>query len=321
MENADLLIAIGTRFVCQSDCSRTGYPEVQHVININTDVDSAMHYGKTTALVGDASLTLHQLIETIKEMGAKPLEGESDWFSSCKAKKMEWDTYKKLRFNKETLFDAVWNREVLTQPAAIKVATDWAKENNAIAIFDAGDVQANGFQIVEDDHPGQSFTDGGASYMGFACSAVLSSALSDHSFYPVAFSGDGSFMMNPQILVDAIEHKAHGCILILDNRRMSAISSLQMDQYGVDFATNDSVVVDYVSMAKAINGVNALHGGFDGKSLVNTLNIAREYSGLSVIHVPVYYGQDKLGGLGTFGRWNVGVWSEATQKLRHEIGL
>ena len=29
MENADLLIAVGTRAVCQSDSSRTGYPRVR----------------------------------------------------------------------------------------------------------------------------------------------------------------------------------------------------------------------------------------------------------------------------------------------------
>ena len=58
MENADLLIAIGSRFVCQSDCSRTGFLNVQQVININTDLDSATHYGKTMAFVGDASPTL-----------------------------------------------------------------------------------------------------------------------------------------------------------------------------------------------------------------------------------------------------------------------
>jgi 3D-(3,5/4)-trihydroxycyclohexane-1,2-dione acylhydrolase (decyclizing) len=54
MENADLLIAVGTRAVCQSDCSRTGYPQVQHVININADFDTALHYRRTLALVGDA---------------------------------------------------------------------------------------------------------------------------------------------------------------------------------------------------------------------------------------------------------------------------
>jgi 3D-(3,5/4)-trihydroxycyclohexane-1,2-dione acylhydrolase (decyclizing) len=102
---------------------------------------------------------------------------------------------------------------------------------------------------------------------------------------------------------------------------MSAISALQMDQYGVDFATNDSVKVNYVSLANAIEGVNAMHGGYDGKSLLSALNSAREFKGLSVIHLPVYYGPNELGGLGAFGRWNVGVWSEETQKLRHEIGL
>ena len=118
-----------------------------------------------------------------------------------------------------------------------------------------------------------------------------------------------------------VEHKAEGCILILDNRRMAAISSLQMDQYGVDFATNDSVKVDYVAMASAFAGVNAIHGGYDIQSLVDALNSARKFHGLSVIHLPVYYGPNELGGFGAFGRWNVGVWSEETQKLRHKIGL
>ncbi len=321
MDNADLLIAIGSRFVCQSDCSRTGYPNVQQVININTDIDSATHYGKTIAFVGDASSTLQLLIKSLKKMGAKPGDNDSAWFTTCKEKKNEWDAFKLLRYKQEVLFDPVWNKKVMTQPAAIKIATDWAIENNCISIFDAGDVQANGFQIIEDESPSQCITDGGASYMGFACSAVLSSALTDNSYYPLAFTGDGSFMMNPQILIDAVEHKAEGCILIMDNRRMAAISSLQMDQYGVDFATNDSVKVDYVAMARSIDGINAMHGGFDSQSLVAALNSARKFPGLSVIHLPVYYGPDELGGLGAFGRWNVGVWSENTQKLRHEIGL
>lgn len=321
MESADLLIVIGSRFVCQSDCSRTGYLNVQQVININSDVDSATHYGKTIAFVGDASLTLQKLIESLRNYDTKPSGGESDWFKACSEKKNEWKAFKLLRYKQEVIFDPVWNKEVLTQPAAIKLATDWARTNNCISIFDAGDVQANGFQIVEDEHPGQSITDGGASYMGFACSAVLSSALTGGSFYPLAFTGDGSFMMNPQILIDAVEHNAQGCVLIFDNRRMSAISSLQMDQYGVDFATNDSVQVDYVAMANSIEGVNAIHGGYDAKSLISSLKAAREYKGLSVIHLPVYYGPNELGGLGTYGRWNVGVWSEETQKLRHKIGL
>jgi 3D-(3,5/4)-trihydroxycyclohexane-1,2-dione acylhydrolase (decyclizing) len=37
--------------------------------------------------------------------------------------------------------------------------------------------------------------------------------------------------------------------------------------------------------------------------------------------LPVYYGPDPLGGMGVFGRWNVGNWCDEVQTLRHEIGL
>jgi 3D-(3,5/4)-trihydroxycyclohexane-1,2-dione acylhydrolase (decyclizing) len=127
--------------------------------------------------------------------------------------------------------------------------------------------------------------------------------------------------MNPQILIDAVEHRAKGCILLLDNRRMSAISALQMDQYGIDFATNDSVEVDYVALAGAIKGVQAIHGGNEKAALIAALDKALNYPGLTVIHLPVYYGPDPLGTLEAFGRWNVGIWSEKTQALRHDLGL
>ena len=56
-------------------------------------------------------------------------------------------------------------------------------------------------------------------------------------------------------------------------------------------------------------------------ALLAALEQARHHDGLSLIHVPVYYGPDPLGGMGVFGRWNVGNWCEETQALRHEVGL
>lgn len=319
MENADLLIVIGSRSVCQSDCSRTGYPQVKHVININPDLDAAMHYGKTTALIGDGESTLRRLIdELVKQSISKK---DSPWFEDCSVQKQKWNEFKRQRYKNPTLFDPVWGCEVLTQPGAIKTAWDWAVENNAVCFFDAGDVQANGFQIAEPEHLGQFFSDTGASYMGFAASALLASGLAGTPFYGLAFSGDGSFTMNPQILIDGVEHNARGCILVFDNRRMAAISGLQDAQYGHVFSTNDSVEVDYVAWGRSVKGVNALHGGYTRQSLKDALDQAQAYAGLSLIHVPVYYGPDELGGMGVFGRWNVGNWSQETQAFRHKIGL
>ena len=321
MEEADLLIALGTRFVCQSDSSRTGYPKVKGVININADIEAGTHYTRTIALIGDIKATLIRLNEELKRKRGKEIGGHSDWFKDISSKRKEWDLFRQQRYDTPTLYDEIWKSDVLTQPAAIKAATDWARKNDAITFFDAGDVQANGFQIVEDDHLGRTFTDTGASYMGFATSALLSTALTDKPFYGIAMTGDGSFTMNPQVLIDGVQHGATGCILILDNRRMSAISGLQSDQYGHVYATSDSVEVDYVAWGNSIKGVNAIDGGRSVGSLIDALNRAIDYDGLSLVHVPVYWGNNQLGGMGVFGRWNVGNWCESTQALRHKIGL
>ena len=321
MENADLLVAVGTRFVCQSDCSRTGYPQAQCVVNVNTDPEAVMHYGKTIALLGDAGPTLSKLCEVLRQQGARPPDAVSPWMAACAGQRRAWEAFKARRYERPTLYDEAWQEEVLTQPAAIHAAADWARANDAVSFFDAGDVQANGFQIVEDDRLGRTFTETGASYMGFAVSALLATAVATEPFYGLALTGDGSFTMNPQILIDGVQHGARGCILLLDNRRMGAISGLQEAQYGADHATKDAVAVDYVAWARAVRGVQGLGGGRSPETLVAALEQAHAYEGLSVVHVPVYYGPHELGGMGVFGRWNVGNWCAETQALRHKIGL
>ena len=311
MAEADLLITIGSRAVRQADCSGIGYKRAQAVININGDLADALHYNKTVALVGDIGAVAGRLagkLETLKANGNK-----GPWLKTCSTKKAEWSVYKQKRYACEPLRDEVWQKPVLTQPAAIKIVADFAKEIDAAKVFDAGDVQANGFQIVEDERTGDTFTEAGASYMGFAASALLGAALAEKPRYGIAFCGDGSFMMNPQILIDAVEHHVRGMIVIFDNRRMAAITGLQVAQYQAEFRTNDQVAVDYKSVAAAVSGVLAVSGGDSAEALSNALKTAHKHDGLSVIHVPVYCGPDELGGLGAWGEWNVGNWCEDVQ--------
>ncbi|MCH2183918.1 MAG: thiamine pyrophosphate-dependent enzyme [Mariniblastus sp.] len=320
-EEADLLVAIGSRFVCQSDSSRTAYPKVRQVINLNTSVEAATHYGSTISLMGDAASTLTELNRVLKTR-KRSTTGNSKWFEECSARKQQWDAFKKERYDHPLLVDPVWNEPVLTQPAAIHVATEWARsKEDVVNFFDAGDVQANGFQVVEDDRLGRTFTETGASYMGFSVSSVLATALTDKPFYALAHTGDGSFTMNPQILIDGVQHGAKGTILVMDNRRMGAISGLQEAQYRDDHATNDQVQVDYIAWANAVDGVKTFGPVRKPEDLKEALEQAYRNGGLSLVYVPVYFGSDELAGLGAFGRWNVGNWTEATQEMRHKIGL
>ena len=260
MAEAELLIVIGSRAVCQADCSGIGYKNAQAVININGDLADALHYNKTVA----SDRRYFSCCQSpCSEAGRirRHAKTRSAWLKSCAEKKAEWAAYKRKRFECPPLRDEVWQKPVLPQPAAIKIVADFAKEIGAAKFFDAGDVQANGFQIVEDDRTGDTFTESGASYMGFAPSALLASALADKPRYGIAFCGDGSFMMNPQILIDAVEHGVRGMIVIFDNRRMAAITGLQLAQYKTEFRTNDHVAVDYQKLAAAVSGVLAVSGG------------------------------------------------------------
>jgi 3D-(3,5/4)-trihydroxycyclohexane-1,2-dione acylhydrolase (decyclizing) len=330
MANAELLIVIGSRAVCQADCSGIGYKSAKAVININGDLADVSHYNNTLALPGDITKVAERLTASIwaiehkvglEQRLSNDAVQKSSWVATCFEKKVEWHKYKQARFAAAPIHDDVWGRPALPQPAAIKIVADFAKEIGAAKFFDAGDVQANGFQIVEDDRSGDTFTETGASYMGFAASALLASALADQPRYGIAFCGDGSFMMNPQILIDGIEHGVRGMIVIFDNCRMAAISGLQVAQYQHEFRTNDRVAVDYVRLASAVDGVNALHGGWSAGELARALRKAHEHKGLSVVHVPVYCGPHELGGLGAWGEWNVGNWCEDVQRAWIEQDL
>lgn len=307
MAEATLLIAIGTRAVCQSDCSGIGYPNVAAVINLNGDLDDLTHYNRTVPIPGDIGANLARLIAAFPE-AESPNAGKAAWLAACAERKRQWEQLKLSRFAATAPIDPVWQRRVMTQPQAIRVVAEFAKEHGAAKLFDAGDVQANGFQIVEDDRPFDTFTESGASYMGFAVSALMAAAVADRPRYAIAFTGDGSFMMNPQILLDAVEHGLKAAIVLLDNRRMAAITGLQHAQYGVEYRTSDQVAVDYVRMASAFPGVLALHGGDTPQALRAALDSARGHDGLALIHVPVYGGSDPVGGMGAYGSWNVGNW-------------
>ena len=311
MAEAELLIVVGSRAVCQADCSGIGYKKARAVININGDLADALHYNNTLALTGDIGIICERLAARMTSL--RGADGKTTWLAACADRKAEWQAFKRHRFDCPPLDDAVWRKPVLTQPAAIKVVADFAKSIGAAKLFDAGDVQANGFQIVEDDRTGDTYTETGASYMGFAVSGLLAGAHAATPRCTVAFTGDGSFMMNPQVLIDAVEHGVRGLIVIFDNRRMAAITGLQQAQYNAEFRTSDAVAVDYVKLAAAVEGVRAISGGNDATALREALTQAHAHDGLSVVHVPVYAGADERAGLGAWGQWNVGNWCEDVQ--------
>ena len=106
--------------------------------------------------------------------------------------------------------------------------------------------------------------------------------------------------------------------MVLDNRRMGAISSLQEAQYDAQFATWDDAVVRFAELGRVIEGLVGIDGSGGVDGLRKALAEAATYNGVTVVHVPVYFGSDPMGGLGSHGSWNVGPWVPETQRDRHQ---
>ena len=321
MNEADLAIVIGSRQACQWDCSGTAWKKARALISFNTDPYALNHYNRSLLVLGHARPNLQRLLALLKKEGGHPRAAESQWMAVNRNNKAAWEAFKRQRYENPVLTDPAWGCDVLTQPASIKIALDFARKKRAACYFDAGDVQANGFQISEEEEPGRVFSETSASYMGFAVSSLLAGAMAEKPVYTIAFSGDGSFTMNPQILIDAVEHRLKACILLFDNRKMGAISGLQNDQYQKPYKTRDQVETDYAALARSVKGVKGIFGGHSPAELRSALEEACAYPGLTLIHLPVFSGDHELNGLGVYGSWNVGNWCEAVQAEHHRLGL
>ena len=155
--------------------------------------------------------------------------------------------------------------------------------------------------------------------MGFAASALLASALADKPRYRIAFSGDGSFMMNPQILIDGVEHGVKGMIVIFDNRRMAAITGLQIAQYGA--ASGPTTGSQWITCGWPVRWRRQrVHGGFTAESLKSRSRgharprpVGRPRAGLSR--------RQRARWLGAWGQWNVGNWCGDVQRAWIEQDL
>jgi 3D-(3,5/4)-trihydroxycyclohexane-1,2-dione acylhydrolase (decyclizing) len=307
-EHATLVINVGGRGVCQSDCSATLYARAKALININLNAVEAQRYDGL-AVVGDAKAALED-IHTALRRGDSPAPNEK-WIASLQRAKRKWERYLNA-FYEHPIIDGT-----LTQPAVVKAADNHANEHGAIKIFDAGDVQAHGFQICRHFEPKTFLNETGNSCMGFGISAAFGLGLVPDGRYPVAIIGDGSFLMQAQAIRDMVKHGSNCTVVVLDNQAMGAITALQWAQEFADFATLDSrsaTPVDFAMLARSM-GCAAFTPEASIDSLSESLEKAYRHPGPAVVDVKVHLGPEEYAALGAFGRWNVGPWSPAVETI------
>jgi len=307
-EHATLVINVGGRGVCQSDSSGTLYRRAKAFININFNAVEAQRY-QGIAVVGDARATAEEILIELRK-GAR-IEPDEKWQAALGWAKRRWETYL------QSFFDHPVINGKLTQPAAVKAIDDYVIGMGGIKIFDAGDVQAHGFQICRHEQPKTYLNETGNSCMGFGICAAFGLGLVPGGRYPTSIIGDGSFLMQAQAIRDMVKHRSNCTIVVLDNQAMGAITALQWAQKYEGFATVDIIrtqPVDYAILSRSM-GCQAYTPGASTDSLSEALDQAFRHQGPAVIDVKVHLGPEEYAALGAFGRWNVGPWSEQVEKI------
>lgn len=299
--NADVILAVGTRFADETCCSyRKGisfnFPDTKL---IHVDIDSAeigKNYGADIGIVADLKDTLVKLAASDAFRPSKAYLDEitelrSQWFeylAGIREQKTDGITISKLigKLN-----------EVLPKDTVIATSS--------------GNTQAQLFQEYIYKTAYCNLTTGGFSTMGWAVPAAIGAKLALPSRPVIALLGDGDFMMIMQELSTIAQYNIPVVIVLADNCGWMAIKDLQQDvlgeelAFGNDFMQGDKVYSpDFVTIAKAF-GVNAYDVN-DLEQLKGILDEAFDSGRPAFVNVKVSRVHPHTGGK-AFGWWDVPI--------------
>ncbi|MFP4490016.1 MAG: biosynthetic-type acetolactate synthase large subunit [Spirochaetaceae bacterium] len=222
---ADIIIAIGTRFGDRSTGPLTGFAKNTKIVHI--DVDPA-EIGKNVPaylpIVGDIDHILPKLTSLLSSDTPR-----SKW-SERWVKVTEEEKSKKLRrgFSKDQENSPAFTTASITERAA-----EYFKE--PVLVTDVGRHQiyaARYFPLAS----GRTFiSSGGLGTMGFGLPAAIGASIGLPDAQVLLITGDGSFLMNNQEIVTAAESDVDVTVLVMNDSRLGMIEQLQDAFYGAGF--------------------------------------------------------------------------------------
>ena len=300
--NADVVLALGTRFADESTCSyRKGvafnFPDTK-LIHVDIDThEIGKNYTVDVGVISDVAKFVDAVMEKDCDFNVNKA-----YLEEIKKLRKDWFDYLATRRAAAT--------EEFTISRLIGAMSE-ALPDDAIISTSSGNTQAQLFQEYCYKKPYCNLTTGGFSTMGWAVPAAMGAKLAAEDRTVVALVGDGDFMMVIQELSTAAQYNIPVIIVLADNNGWMAIKDLQIDVLGKEYAfgndferNNATYAPDFKSIAKGF-GINA-YSANDEASFKDALADAMKQNGPSLIHVPVSARHPYSGGE-SFGWWDAPV--------------
>lgn len=234
----DLLIAIGMRFSDRTTGRTAEFAPNAHIIHI--DIDPA-EIGKmrrpTVPIVGDAGSVVDALASKVTQAS------HAEWVAQL-------DQWRKAHQpNRESEDGIIMPWEILD------VINDLTGSESIITT-DVGQHQMWAAQLCRVSYPRHFLSSGGLGTMGYGFPAAIGAQVACPDKVVFVITGDGSFLMNSQEIMTAVEQRLPIKIALFNNGYLGMVRQWQQIFYSRRYAATDiSAQPDFVKLAEAYGAV------------------------------------------------------------------
>ncbi|MBB2959072.1 3D-(3,5/4)-trihydroxycyclohexane-1,2-dione acylhydrolase (decyclizing) [Pseudoclavibacter helvolus] len=301
-QDADVVIGVGTRYTDFTTASNTLFrDENVQFVNINVaEIDALKE--SATALVGDARVTLEELLELLAAHTAP-----SEAVAQVKTNAAEW------RQEIDRIIAVEDASSSLSQAQMLGILNSVAADEDVV-VNAAGSMPGDLHRLWRPGSVKGYDIEYGNSCMGYEIPGAIGNALGAPERHVFGLVGDGTYLMGAQEILTAVQEHVHMTFVIVDNQGYGSIAALSdtlgSQTFGTRFNERGEALrhdgarleVDFVANAASYGA--KVWSADTAETFRAALEEAKAHEATSVVYVQVD-SQARFGGSGAW--WDVPV--------------
>lgn len=234
VDNADLVIALGTRFSDRVATKMGDFASTAKVVQVDIDESEVnKNIAVEHSVIGD----VHDVLEAIL-----PLIDHAD-HTPWKEQIASW---------KERMDYKPKDNDAVLRPHQLMKKIDELIGKDDIVATDVGQHQMWAAQFTGRSKPRTFLTSGGLGTMGFGYGAAIGAQVGEPNKRVVHVTGDGSFHMNLQEMCTAVSNNLPVITVVVNNSVLGMVYQWQTSFYGKRYSNTDPHrKTDFVKLAEA----------------------------------------------------------------------
>ena len=234
VDNADLVIALGTRFSDRVATKMGDFASAAKVVQVDIDESEVnKNIAVEHSVIGD----VHDVLEAIL-----PLIDHAD-HTPWKEQIASW---------KERMDYKPKDNDAVLRPHQLMKKIDELIGKDDIVATDVGQHQMWAAQFTGRSKPRTFLTSGGLGTMGFGYGAAIGAQVGEPDKRVVHVTGDGSFHMNLQEMCTAVSNNLPVITVVVNNSVLGMVYQWQTSFYGTRYSNTDPHrKTDFVKLAEA----------------------------------------------------------------------